>query len=83
MFPFSGPIPKTFFQPSEEGDSLTGTIQGFYDKNPFPNYEEFDDLAGLMEKAGKGIFARLLDEQIPFGSRILECGCEEYRHGDS
>ena len=63
-----------FFQPPE-GDSLTGTIQDFYDKNPFPNYEEFDNLAGLMEKAGKGIFARLLDEQIPFGSRILECGC--------
>ena len=63
-----------FFQPPE-GDSLTGTIQGFYNKNPFPNYEEFDDLAGLMEKAGAGIFARLLDEQIPFGSRVLECGC--------
>ena len=28
-----------------------------------------------MEKAGAGIFARLLDEQIPFGSRVLECGC--------
>ena len=63
-----------FYQPPE-GDSLTGTIQGFYNQNPFPNYEEFDDLAGLMEKAGKGIFARLLDEQIPFGSRVLECGC--------
>ena len=74
VFPFSGPVPSMFFQPPE-GDALTGTIQGFYNKNPFPDYEEFDDLAGLMEKAGKGIFARLLDEQIPFGSRVLECGC--------
>jgi 2-polyprenyl-3-methyl-5-hydroxy-6-metoxy-1,4-benzoquinol methylase len=28
-----------------------------------------------MEKARKGIFAKLLDDQIPFGTRILECGC--------
>jgi len=63
-----------YYQPPR-GDGLTGTIQAFYNGNPFPDYEEFDDLAGLMEKAGRGIFARLLDEQIPFGSRILECGC--------
>lgn len=70
----SGQIPRLFFQPSKE-DELTGTIREFYNENPFPNYEEFDDLAGLMEKAGEGVFARLLDEQIPFGSRVLECGC--------
>lgn len=23
----------------------------------------------------RGLFARLLDEQIPFGSRVVECGC--------
>ena len=28
-----------------------------------------------INKARKGLFAKLLDDQIPFGARILECGC--------
>jgi len=54
---------------------VTQKIRRFYEKNPFPDYDEFDSLARLIDKARKGVFARLLDEQIPFGARVLECGC--------
>lgn len=54
---------------------VTEKIRAFYEEHPFPDYEAFDDLAALLEKAGRGIFAKLLDEQIPFGARVLECGC--------
>jgi len=29
----------------------------------------------LIEKARKGFFGKLLDDQIPFRARVLECGC--------
>lgn len=53
----------------------TQDIRTFYEETPFPNYDEFDDLGSLIDKSQKSIFARLLDEQIPFGTRVLECGC--------
>lgn len=75
-FPVIDDIPRLFWESASSDDaSVTGRIQRFYEKNPFPGYEEFDDLAALVEKAREGHFARLLDEQIPFGARVLECGC--------
>ena len=32
-------------------------------------------MGSLIDKARKGLFAKLLNDQIPFGTRILECGC--------
>jgi 2-polyprenyl-3-methyl-5-hydroxy-6-metoxy-1,4-benzoquinol methylase len=32
-------------------------------------------VGSLIDKARKGVFARLLDDQIPYGARIIECGC--------
>lgn len=61
------------WSPSKE--DVTDKIKAFYEETPFPNYDEFDSIGSLMDKAREGLFARLLDEQIPFGSRILECGC--------
>ncbi len=71
-----GDIPRMFFN-TEGNDSrdVTEIIKSFYEETPFPNYDDFDDIAGLIKKSKRGIFANLLDEQIPFGSRILECGC--------
>jgi SAM-dependent methyltransferase len=57
------------------GERLTGRVRSFYETNPFPDYEGTEDLASLLQKARESIFARLLDEQIPFGVRVLECGC--------
>jgi len=54
---------------------VTEIVKAFYEKTPFPNYDDLDSSASLKEKARKGLFARLLDEQIPDGVKILDAGC--------
>lgn len=54
---------------------VTDDVRQFYEKTPFPNYDEFDSIAALMAKSRKGRFARLLDEQVPSAATVLEVGC--------
>ncbi|MBU1630874.1 MAG: methyltransferase domain-containing protein [Candidatus Omnitrophica bacterium] len=67
------------FWPHENGivqkKDVTNMVKKFYEKTPFPNYEEFENVGGLIQKAQTGIFARLLNEQVPFNIRVLEVGC--------
>ena len=76
-FPIVDGIPQ-FFWPAE-GECLktdvTEQIKAFYEKTPFPNYDEFDSIGSLVDKARRRVFAKLLDDQIPYGARIIECGC--------
>jgi SAM-dependent methyltransferase len=77
VYELSGQIPELFC-PNEWDDSkddVTMTVKSFYEETPFPNYDDFDNVGWLVEKARKGVFAKLLDDQIPPGARILECGC--------
>ncbi len=75
-FAVQGCLPLLLPDPLEEAaDPVTRRIRRFYEQHPFPDYDGFEDLATLLERAREGVFARLLDEQIPFGTRILECGC--------
>ena len=66
------------FAPNEwdrSREDVTMTVKSFYEETPFPNYDDFDNVGWLVEKARKGVFAKLLDDQVPPGARILECGC--------
>jgi len=66
------------FQPTEWDSSkkdITDVEKAFYEKTPFPNYDDFESVGGLIEKAERGLFASLLNEQIPFNIRVLEVGC--------
>lgn len=76
-FPILGDIPQLFCsnQWDESKKDVTNAIKSFYEKTPFPNYDQIDDVASLRMKASKSLFGKWLDEQIPFGTRILECGC--------
>lgn len=56
-------------------DDVTDRMRQFYEETPFPNYDDFDSAGSLVEKARKGLFAKLLDDQIPIGARVLEAGC--------
>jgi 2-polyprenyl-3-methyl-5-hydroxy-6-metoxy-1,4-benzoquinol methylase len=70
-------IPLLFWMhdwPADKSD-VTETMKSFYETTPFPNYDQTDSAETLKEKAVKGLFARLIDEQIPFGSAVLEVGC--------
>lgn len=66
------------FAPNEwpEGRSdVTDIVQAFYEQTPFPNYDDLDSRESLSVKARRGVFARLLDEQIPRPALVLEAGC--------
>jgi len=66
------------FRPHSTGDrtgDITDLVKEFYEKTPFPNYDDLDSAESLAEKANKSVFARLLDEQIPQGALVLEAGC--------
>ena len=77
VFGTDGEIPLLFapndWDPNKP--DVTFDVQAFYEKTPFPNYDDFDSIGSLVEKAQRGLFAKLLDEQIPFGARVLEVGC--------
>ena len=76
-FPVTNNIPQLFWPTEWDGSKrdVTEEIKSFYEKSPFPNYDDFDSIGSLVEKARKRGFAKLLDEQIPYGARIIECGC--------
>lgn len=56
-------------------EDVSRKVRAFYEECSFPGYEEFDTPFDLLEKAGRGIYARLLDEQLPLGVRVLDAGC--------
>lgn len=56
-------------------NSISEQVRFFYEQYPFPGYEDTDSPATLIERARRSIYARLLDEQLPFGARVLDVGC--------
>jgi SAM-dependent methyltransferase len=70
-------IPLLFWPNQWEGSArdVTEVVKSFYEATPFPNYDDFDSVGTLIAKARQGRFAKLLDDQVPPGTRILECGC--------
>lgn len=65
------------FLPNEwnREQDVTEVVKSFYEETPFPNYDGLDSAWSLRQKAERGIFANLLDLEIPHGSKILEAGC--------
>lgn len=75
-FPIDDGIPILYW-PNDWDElkaDVTEAVKAFYEETPFPNYDDFDSVDSLARKARQGIFARLLDEQVPPRSRILEIG---------
>ncbi len=75
IYPVPDGIPRLFVSGDDRKNGATDTVKAFYEENPFPNYDDLDDKESLREKASRGIFAKLLDEQIPQGALVLEAGC--------
>ena len=66
------------FAPNEwpEGKSdVTDMVKSFYEETPFPNYDDVDNRESFAIKARRGVFTRLLDEQLPRPALVLEAGC--------
>ena len=60
--------------PNDRSD-VTDIVKAFYEETPFPNYDDLDSRESLLAKARRGLFARLLDEQLPRSATVLEAGC--------
>jgi carbamoyltransferase len=77
-YPVEEDIPRLFVSTNlsdlRDGD-VTDIVKQFYEKTPFPNYDDIDTPRTLLEKARAGQFARLLNDQIPYDARVLEVGC--------
>ena len=77
VYPIENGIPRLYVP--DEGDArqeaTTRDVRAFYEETPFPNYEDTDSIEDLIEKAGAGRFARVMNDQLPFNARILEVGC--------
>jgi SAM-dependent methyltransferase len=56
-------------------DDVGKKVRTFYEGCSFPGYDDFDTPLDLIEKAKRGNYARVLDEQLPLGVRILDAGC--------
>lgn len=65
-------VPDFFVQ---DESSLTQTQSDFYNEVKFPNYDDIDDFGSLIDKASTSIFAKKLDDEIPYSSKVLEIGC--------
>jgi SAM-dependent methyltransferase len=75
-YPITDGIPRLFV-PNAWGDGkldVTDIVKDFYEETPFPNYDDVDSRETLREKARRGVFARILDEQIPPDVLMLEVG---------
>jgi SAM-dependent methyltransferase/uncharacterized protein YbaR (Trm112 family) len=75
VFPVDNGIPLLFASDEGQTQHVTDIVKTFYEENPFPNYDDLDSKQSLIEKARRGVFVRLLDEQIPQGARVLDVGC--------
>ena len=56
-------------------DQHTEVVREFYSAAPFPGYPPRETLVSLRERGRRNEFARLLDEAISPGTRVLELGC--------
>jgi SAM-dependent methyltransferase len=54
---------------------VTGKVRAFYEETCFPGYEEYDAPLDLVDKARRGTYARMLDDQVPYSARVLDVGC--------
>lgn len=70
---FAGQAPLVV--PDDPRGEVEAAVRQFYESNPFPTYDDFDSVASLMHKARRGMYAKLLDDQLPPSIRVLECGC--------
>ena len=75
-FQIADGIPRLFWPTESPGaKDVTDIVKAFYEDTPFPNYDDLDSPERLRAKAEQGLFARLLNEEIPHGARVLEAGC--------
>jgi 2-polyprenyl-3-methyl-5-hydroxy-6-metoxy-1,4-benzoquinol methylase len=75
VFPIEEGIVRAFVLHEPRAGDVTETIKGFYEENPFPNYEGTEDVGSLLEKSVARGFPEMLNRSIRPGATVLEVGC--------
>ncbi|MBI2891616.1 MAG: class I SAM-dependent methyltransferase [Nitrospirae bacterium] len=50
-------------------------VRLFYERNPFPAYNETDTPQSLLERSSLSSYASMLNEEIPYNAAVLDVGC--------
>lgn len=58
-----------------ERDALTTRVGDFYERHPFPDYHDLDDLGALLQRGRRNPFTAALDASLPLDARVVELGC--------
>ena len=76
-FEITDGIPQLFWPHGriDEASDVTRQVKAFYEETPFPNYEDHDSLGSLIDKSRSGLYARRLDETLPYNGTVLDAGC--------
>jgi SAM-dependent methyltransferase len=74
-FPIEQGIIRAFVQHDARSGDVTVAMQDFYNRNPFPNYDEMESIGSLVEKSLARGFPELLNRAIPPHASVLEVGC--------
>lgn len=75
-FPVDDGIIRAFIpNESNEKSDVTESMKEFYEKTPFPDYDEMETVGSLIEKSRERVFPDMLNQSIPPHTRILEVGC--------
>jgi SAM-dependent methyltransferase len=74
-FPLESGVIRAFLSGGGKEGALTAQVKDFYEKTPFPNYDEMENLGSLIEKSRDRQFPEMLNQSIPPNARVLEVGC--------
>lgn len=59
----------------ESREEVGREVRAFYQECSFPGYEDVETPSDLREKSQRGLYAMLVDEQVPVGVTVLDAGC--------
>jgi len=75
IFPIEEGVIRAFIPSEPTEDNIAQIIREFYERNPFPNYEEMENVGSLIEKSVSRGFPEMLNRAIPPNATVLEVGC--------
>ena len=56
-------------------NNITKNVTSFYNIKPFPNYDESDNKATILNKGNKNYLAKQFKDFVGFKKKVLEAGC--------
>ncbi len=74
-FPIEGGVIRAFIPHDRVEVDVTLNMKAFYEANPFPNYDDVDNLGTLIQKSVERGFPEMLNRSILLNASVLEVGC--------